>query len=494
MPMVAGMTEKQKRIGMFVCLATIVLAVLDQNIVSAATVPIVRELDPVHGIERMPWLVSAFALASTAALPLYGKLSDVYGAKRVFLGAVSVFMLGSALCGTAQDMGQLIAFRAVQGIGGGGLMSVTMVVIARIKEGEKGAQAKGGSMGGIFAGFGMAIGPLIGGLFADAGNWRWIFYINLPLGILIVTAGAIVLRFPRHATGHRIDYLGAALAAAFASGLLLVTEWGGTVYAWGSPQILGLGVAVAGILALFLWRQATAAEPILPLGLFRIRAVALGFAIQGLVGFAMMGAIMYVMTYLQVARGITSTSSGAFLIPFALGLAAVGVLTARLGWDVRTFMISGTAMAAAAMGLLAFTAVDTSLWVIRGELLLFGAGFGQMLGTLIVAVQQAAPRENLGVATTGIRFFQTLGGALGAAAFGSLLFRLYAADVPGTPVAAIIGLEPQARAHAIDAFVSAVDVVFAAGAVVLLIAMFLATRLKTTSPEEAPVEESALAA
>src|ERR1043165_106838 len=143
--MVAGMTEKQKKIGMVVCLATIVLAILDQNIVSAATVPIVRELDPLPGVERMPWRVSAFALASTAALPLYGKLSDVYGAKRVFLGAVGVFILGSALCGTAQDMGQLIAFRAVQGIGGGGLMSVTMVVIARIKEGDKDARAKGGS-------------------------------------------------------------------------------------------------------------------------------------------------------------------------------------------------------------------------------------------------------------------------------------------------------------------------------------------------------------
>lgn len=492
--MVAGMTEKQKRLGMIVCLATIVLAILDQNIVSAATVPIVRELDPVHGVERMPWLVSAFALASTAALPLYGKLSDVYGAKRVFLGAVSVFMLGSALCGTAQDMGQLIAFRAVQGIGGGGLMSVTMVVIARIKEGEKGGQAKGGSMGGIFAGIGMAVGPLIGGLFADAGNWRWIFYVNLPLGILIVTVGALVLRFPKHATGHRIDYLGAALAAAFASGLLLVTEWGGTAYAWNSPQILGLGFAVAGVLALFLWRQATAAEPILPLGLFRIRAIALGFAVQGLVGFAMMGAIMYAMTYLQVARGITSTSSGAFLIPFAAGLAVVGVVSGRLGWEVRTFMVSGTAIAATAMGLLALTTVDTSLWAIRGELLLLGAGFGQMLGMLIVAVQQAAPRENLGVATTGLRFFQTLGGALGAAAFGSLLFRLYDADVPGTPVAAIATLAPPAQAAAIASFVSAVDVVFACGGAVLLVALVLATRLKRASAGATSVDESALAA
>ncbi|GIG66274.1 MFS transporter [Phytomonospora endophytica] len=488
------MTEKQKKIGMVVCLATIVLAVLDQNIVSAATVPIVRELDPLHGVERMPWLVSAFALASTAALPLYGKLSDVYGAKRVFLGAVTVFMLGSALCGTAQDMGQLIAYRAVQGIGGGGLMSVTMVVIARVKEGDPDAGAKGGGMGGIFAGFGMAVGPLIGGLFADAGNWRWIFYINLPLGALIVVAGALTLRFPKHTTGHRIDYLGAALAAAFASGLLLVTEWGGTTYAWGSPQVIGLSAAVVVVLALFLWRQATAAEPILPLRLFRIRAVAIGFAIQGLIGVAMIGAIMYVMTYLQVARGISSTDAGAFLIPFAGGLALVGLLTGRLGWSARTLMISGTAVSAVAMGLLAFTAVDTSLWAIRGEMLLLGVGFGQLLGTLIFTVQEAAPPRHLGVATTGIRFFQTLGGALGAAAFGSLLFRLYDADVPGVPVAAIAGLEPGARADAIAAFVSAVDVVFATGGIVLLIALVLATRLKTTSPKPRRAADSALAA
>ncbi|MEV0650503.1 MFS transporter [Phytomonospora sp. NPDC050363] len=481
------MTDKQKRIGMFVCLATIVLAVLDTNIVSAATVPIVGELDPLHGVEHMPWLVSAFALASTAALPLYGKLCDVFGAKRVFLGAVGVFMLGSALSGAAQDMEQLIAFRAVQGVGGGGLMSVTMVVIARIRAGEKDGGAKGGSMGGLFAGLGMAVGPMIGGLFADAGNWRWVFYINLPLGALIITAGAIVLRFPRHSTAHRIDYLGAALAAAFASGLLLITEWGGSAYTWASPQILGLGAAVVLALALFVWRQATAAEPILPLALFRIRAVALGFALQGLVGVAMVGAIMYVMTYLQVARGIGSTSAGAFLIPFAFGLAVVGLITGRLAWPVRTFMITGTGTAAVAMALLALTSVDTSLWTIRAEMLLLGAGFGQLLGMLIVAVQQAAPPQHLGVATTGIRFFQTLGGALGAAVFGSLLFRLYAADVPGTPIAAIDGLDPIARVHAIGAFVSAVDVVFAIGAGILLLALVLATRLRTPEGDEAGV-------
>ncbi|GLZ75591.1 hypothetical protein Afil01_03980 [Actinorhabdospora filicis] len=482
-----GMSEAQKGIGMIVCLATIVLAVLDQNIVSAAAVPIVRELDPVHGMERMPWLISAFALASTAALPLYGKLCDVLGAKRVFIGAVGVFLAGSALCGIAQDMGQLIAFRALQGIGGGGLMSVTMVVIARIKEGEAGGSGRGGSMGGIFAGVGMSVGPFIGGLFADAGNWRWIFYINIPLGVLIIAAAALVLRFPRHSSAHKVDFLGAGLAAAFASGLLLITEWGGDEYAWSSPVVLGLIAATLAMLGLFIWRQAVAAEPILPLKLFTIRVVRLGFAVQGLVGLAMMGSIVYVMTYLMVARGVASSSAGTFMIPMAIGLTAVGLLSGRLaakGWSTRTFLVSGSLFNTVALLLLGMSGTGTSLWAIRGEMLLIGIGFGQLIGILIMAVQDAAPREHLGVATTGVRFFQTLGGSLGAAIFGSVMVRLYSAEVPGTSINGIARLAGDARDHAVASFVSAVDAVFFTAAAVCLLTALIALRFPTPKPAE----------
>ncbi|MFD0583450.1 MFS transporter [Dactylosporangium darangshiense] len=218
------MTKNQRRVGMVLCLFTIVLAILDQNIVSSAIVPIVRDLDPVHGVEHVAWLVAAFALAATVVLPLYGRLTDAFGAKPVWLTAVGIFLVGSVLCGAAQSMGQLIAFRAIQGAGAGGLMSVTMVVIANLA--EPGAnRGRGGGMGGLFAGVGMAIGPFIGGLFADHDNWRGIFYVNVPLGLVVIFGGLFAIRIPRVTRRTDLDLPGAALAAAFAASLLLV--WSG---------------------------------------------------------------------------------------------------------------------------------------------------------------------------------------------------------------------------------------------------------------------------
>ncbi|MGV9269793.1 MFS transporter [Kitasatospora sp. NPDC003701] len=492
------MTEPQRKLGMLFCLITIILAVLDMNIVSAATVPIVRDLDPVHGVDQLPWLVSAFALAATALLPLYGKLCDVYGAKRALLGAVGVFLLGSALCGAAQSMTQLIAFRAVQGIGGGGLMSVTMVVMAQLKDPDEDKSGGGGGMGGIVGGAGMAVGPLIGALLADHLDWRWIFYVNLPLGLLVLVGSALVLKLPRSAGRRGLDFLGAALAAAFATGLLLVTEWGGKTYAWTSPELLGLAAGTALALGLFLWRQATAAEPVLPLSLFRVPEIRIGFAVQGLVGMGLMGAIMYVMLYLQVARGVEATSASLYLIPMALGMTAVGLAVNRLaarGWSVRAVLVSGAACATAALLLLGLNGPDTSLWLVRAELVLLGIGLGQLIGHLIGVVQEAAPVHQLGVATTGIRFFQTLGSALGAAFFGTVLARVFDSGEPGTPLGAVGRLTGAAREHAVHSFIDAVDVVFFSAAGVMALVMVLALQLRPTVPAAGPQpEQQALAA
>ncbi|WP_217171457.1 MFS transporter [Streptomyces sp. AC512_CC834] len=478
--MASSMTPLQRNVAFAVCLATVVLAVLDMQIVSAATVPIVRDLDPVHGVDRIPWLISAYSLAATAALPLYGKLCDVLGTKRVFLAAVAVFLVGSGLCGAAQNMDSIIAFRAIQGIGGGGLMSVTLVVMAELMAAAGKQGSSGGNMGGLIAGAGMALGPVVGGTLADHANWRWIFYINLPLGIAVLIAGGYTLRLPRQTVARRIDFPGAALVAAFASALLLVTEWGGTDYAWSSTTILGLIGAAALLLALFLWRQATAPEPILPLSLFKHPVLGGSFAVQLLLGTALTGSIVYLLMYLQLARGIAATQASLYLIPMAIGMAVIGLASARLarrGWTARTFVVSGTATATIALALLATSGTGTSLWLVRGEMLLLGLGFGQLLGQLILLAQETAPSHQLGVATTSTRFFQTLGSALGTAFFGTVLARVYEAQVPGSTTSAIAHLEGTARTEAVRGFVTATHWVFLCAAGAMALALLLSALL-----------------
>ncbi|MFE6972479.1 MFS transporter [Streptomyces sp. NPDC057682] len=476
-------SDIRRTVALVLCIVTILLALLDSNIVSSATVPIVHDLDPVHGVDRIPWLIAAYQLAATAALPLYGKLCDTLGSKRVLIGALATFLTGSALCGAARSMGELIAARALQGIGGGGLMSITMVVLHQLgteDEASGKGPGRGGNLGGIVAGAGMAIGPWLGGVLADHAGWRWIFFVNLPVGLAVLATAVVVLKPPTGTSRHRIDFLGAGLAAAFSTTLLLVTQWGGQDYAWSSPQIIGLLTAAVATLALFLRRQATAAEPILPLGLFSIRPVRYGFAIQGLAGVAMMGSIVYVMIYLQVVRGVPATSAGLFLVPMAIGMTVIGLASGRLvalGWSQKTFVVSGAACASAALALLATLGTDTGLWTVRATMLVLGLGFGQLIGQLIQLVQNKVPAGRLGVATTGLRFFQTLGTALGASVFGTLLSRMYASRGPGGTTSDIAGLTGSSRRQALEAFTTSTHLVFGCAAAVMATALVLAVRL-----------------
>jgi EmrB/QacA subfamily drug resistance transporter len=482
------MTDRQKKFSLVACLLAIVLAILDQNIVSAATVKIVQDLDPVHGLQRLPWLITSYALAATAALPLYGKLCDVYGAKRVFVAAIAVFLAGSALCGLSQNMSELIAFRAVQGLGGGGLMSVTMVVIVQMADDQD--RGKNSGMAGLFAGLGMVVGPLVGGALADSGSWRLIFYINLPLGAAALAIATTMMRLPVRPHKHRIDFLGAGLVAAAASVLLLVLEWGGKQYAWQSNRIVGLiGLDVV-LVALFLWRQVAAAEPILPLGLFRNVTLRVALPIQALLGVVLTGSIVYVMVYLQAVRGVDATEAGLNLIPMALAMSASGTIAGRLmakGYPVKWFVIAGAAFATAGPGLLGLVKVDSPQWWVWIGLALFGLGLGQLLGQLIIVSQAAVPRHQVGVTTTAVRFGSTLGGAFGAAVFGTLLSRVYEAKAPDHR--SLDAVPPALRRQALEAFVAGIDTVFLSASGVMLAALLLALVLKVRQyhEEEPPV-------
>ncbi|WP_347590107.1 MFS transporter [Acrocarpospora sp. B8E8] len=457
------MTETQKRLAMAGCLLTLVLAILDQNIVSTAAWSIVSDLDPAHGIERLPWLVTAYALAATVALPLYGKLCDVYGSKLVYMGAVALFLAGSVLCGVAGDMTWLIAARAVQGLGGGGLMSVTLVVFAHLVPAEQRASA--GGAGGVMAGLGLVAGPLLGGLLADHFGWRWIFLANLPLGLLVLLS-ATTLRLSDGGLRHRIDYPGAAIFAAAASGLLLVTEWGGDEHAWTSPTILVLGAATVALAVAFVRREFTTAEPIVPLDLFRHPVMRITVPVQLLSSFAMIGSILFAIIYLRAARDVPAAESGLYLIPMAAGMALTGLISGRAiagGAAPRTFLLAGLGFSTLAMILLGFLRQDTPLWLLDLDLALLGAGFGQVLGIIILLVQNSVPLNRLGVATTTIRFVQTLGISLGSAVFGIILDRVTTAHLPP-------GLTPD---QAPTAIVTGINAVFFTAAAIMLAALAL---------------------
>jgi EmrB/QacA subfamily drug resistance transporter len=480
----APVSERTQRLGMLICLITIIMAVLDSNIVSAASVPIARDLSPQRGVSELPWLVTAYSLAAAIVLPLLGKLADVHGVKRVFVGSVITFLTGSVLCGLAQSMTELVAFRALQGAGGGGLMSLSMVVMARLRGAGPGGTKPGRSgagLGGIIAGAGMAAGPLIGAFFADSLSWRWIFYINLPIGVIVLAGALTLLRLPRGTGRRALDVAGALLAGSFVTSLLLLTNWAGAEYSWGSAPIIALGGCSLASLVLFAWRQLRASDPILPLGLFRQPVLRIALGAQAVIGAGLVGGVLFTMIYLQSARGISAVSASLFLIPMAVAMTAGGIGTARLmarGWTARRTLLTGQLAVAVALVLMGLTRAATPLISIRAELALLGAGFSMLVGQYVLVVQQAAPREQLGVATTSLRLFQTLGGAFGAAVFGTLLNRVFSASDPHATYGQLATLSGTARTHAVTALANGIDAVFLSAAGLIALAMLITTRLR----------------
>lgn len=431
-------------------LLAMLLAALDSTIVSTALPTIVGELG---GLERLAWVVTAYLLAQTIVTPLYGKLGDLHGRKRVLQVAVVVFLVGSALCGAARTMPQLIAFRFLQGLGGGGLMVTAQAVVGDVVTPRDRGRYQG-IFGAVFAVASVA-GPLLGGYLTTHLSWRWIFYVNLPLGLLAlgVVAAALPAATPRGR--RRVDWAGAGLLAVALASLVLVTDLGGVHVAWGSPTIVALAALAVATLVGFALVERRAAEPVLPPRLFRERAFTASAAVGLVVGFALFGAATYLPLWLQVAKGASPTASGLRMLPMMGGTLVSSILAGQLisrTGRYKIFPVVGTALAAAGLVLLSQLDADTSLRAAAGMMLLLGLGLGLTMQVLVIAVQNAVPYEDLGVATSGTMLFRLVGGSLGTAVLGAIfaagLARELALRLAGAPTGApSSGLDPAAIAR-----------------------------------------------
>jgi EmrB/QacA subfamily drug resistance transporter len=464
----------------------LLLAALDQTIVATALPTIVGDFG---GIQHISWVVSAYLLGQTAVTPLYGKLGDLYGRKRMLQGAIVIFLVGSALCGAAQSLPMLIAFRAIQGLGAGGLIVLTMAAVGDVVPPRDRGRYQG-LFGAVF-GVSSVLGPLLGGVLVDNFSWRWIFYVNLPIGLIaFVVLGATL---PGAATrAHpRIDYLGAALLGGAVSGIVLVTSLGGNTWPWDSARLLAVAALTVVLLAAFVLVERRAPEPVLPLQLFRNRVFAVGAAVSLIVGFSLFGAITFLPLFFQTVNGADPTAAGLRLIPLMIGVLTTsigsGQIISRVG-RYKAFPIIGTALVV--VGFLLLSTMDTHTSSARAalDLLVLGLGLGFVMQVLVLAVQNSVDYVNLGVATSGATLFRSIGGAIGTATFGAIFTHELStrlADLAGSRGAALASsggrLSPDqlnalpAALHSryLTAFTGSLSTVFLVAAAIAVIAFVL---------------------
>ncbi|HEX8122738.1 MAG TPA: MDR family MFS transporter [Solirubrobacteraceae bacterium] len=462
---------------------SVLLAALDQTIVATALPTVAGELG---SLDQLAWVVTAYLLAETVSMPIYGKLGDVLGRKRVLVGAVLLFLTGSALSGLAGSMLELIVFRALQGLGAGGLIVTAMAVIAELVPPKERARYMS-MIGGVFAVASVA-GPLLGGLFVDQLSWRWVFYVNLPVGAAALAV--IVAKLPASAPVDRrpLDVRGAALLAACASALVLIASWGGTRYAWASPTVLTLAAVALATLVALVAQERRAADPVLPLELFRIRAFSAAGASGFLVGMAMLGAVTFLPLYLQVVDGATATTAGLRMLPFVVGsLVAAAISSKRLGTAPRykAYPVAGAVLVATGLLMLSRLDEHTSDAVAALDMVVTGLGIGLVMQVVILVAQNHAPRRHMGVATSTVTFARSIGSAIGVAIFGAIFASRLAAELASAPPAAqrvagsgarldpqqVHALPPAIHAEVIDAFSSALQTTFAASGAFALTAV-----------------------
>lgn len=465
------------------------LGSLGQTVVATALPTIVSDLG---GLDHLSWVITAYLLASTVVAPVAGKLGDLYGRKIVLQSAIVIFLVGAIVCGIATDMATLIAGRVVQGLGGGGLMVSSIAVVADVIPPRQRGRVQG-IFGGVF-GISTVIGPLLGGFLVEHLSWHWIFFVNLPIGLIAFLVIAAVFRGSGRRVAHRIDYLGALLLTTALASTVLFTSVGGRTFPWDSAFIVSLMALAAISLLAFVLVERRAAEPVLPLSLFSVRTFSVVSAMGFIVGLAMFGSITFLPLFLQVVVGVSPSTSGLQLVPMVGGLLltsiAAGQWMSRTG-RYRMLPLMGTVVMVVGLVLLSTMDASTNIWLISAYMAIVGAGIGPVMTVSITATQNAVPRSQLGSATAGATLFRQVGGSIGVAAFGAIFSNRLAAELSSVipagalPAGAAGTFGPQMvqalpsplREHVLGAFTSALHPVFAVAAVAGVIAFGLGLML-----------------
>ena len=477
------------------------LSALDQTVVATALPSIVGDLG---GINHLSWVVTSYLLTATASTLLYGKLGDLYGRRRIFQLAIGIFLLGSALSGLSQNMFELIAFRALQGLGAGGTMTSAMAIIGDVVSPRERGRYQGYNAG-IF-GLASIGGPLLGGFFVDHLGWRWVFYINLPIGIAGLILASLVLRVQSQRKEHAIDYLGAALIVAAVTSLLLLTSWGGTQYAWSSPVIAGLALSALVCGGLFVWHERRAVEPILPPELFQRSIFRISTTGTLLLGVLMFDATIFLPVFLQLVTGVSATNSGALLMPLMLGMVCTSIGGGRfisVTGRYKILPIVGFSLCTVAYLLMSTMTAGTSQLHVSAYMVLLGLGIGLIPQVLTTSTQNDVPQRHLGAATSSLQFFRSMGASLGVALLGAVLNSRLAywlprllppgagangidpADIQGSP-SHLAALPPAVHAAVVETFARSLHWVFVAAVPVAVLALILVLFL-----EEKPLRKTA---